>query len=76
MIRRRLLLVCALLVLCAFFLHIAAMRPTAEELRRAEALEAMLAGEASAPLTEPRDTAAYGGMRIELCEKRDARSAS
>lgn len=41
--RRRLLLLGALLVLCAFFLHIGAMLPTEEELCRAEALEYLLA---------------------------------
>ena len=72
MIRRRLLLVCALLVLCAFFLHIAAMCPTAEDLRRAEALEAMLAGEVSSTPTEPEGSSACGETRIELCVKREA----
>ena len=45
---QRLLLFGALLALCAFFLHIAAMIPSREAVRRAEALEALLARETPA----------------------------
>ena len=41
--KRRLLLLAALLVLGAFVLHIGAMRPSREELDRAQALELLLA---------------------------------
>ena len=45
---QRLLLFGALLALCAFFLHLAAMIPSREAVRRAEALEALLARETPA----------------------------
>lgn len=41
--KRRILLLAALLVLSAFVLHIGAMRPSREELDRAQALELLLA---------------------------------
>ena len=44
------LLIGALIVLCAFFLHIAAMRPSEEALCRAEALEYLIAQDDPAAL--------------------------
>ena len=48
--KQRLLLLGALLAVCAFFLHVASMRPSEEELCRAEALEYLLAQEDPAAL--------------------------
>lgn len=59
--KRRILLLAALLVLGAFVLHIDAMRPSREELDRAQALELLLAQtESGLPeplLPEPGDSA-------------------
>lgn len=48
--KQRLLLFGALLAVCAFFLHVAYMRPSEEALCRAEALEYLLAQEDPAAL--------------------------
>ncbi len=61
---RKALLLAALLVLGAFFVHVASMRPTAEDLSRARALESMLAEEfPSAPGSEKRALSAPEDFR-------------
>ena len=50
--KRRILLLAALLVLGAFVLHIGAMRPSREELDRAQTLELLLA-QTESGLPEP-----------------------
>lgn len=54
--KRRILLLAALLVLGTFVLHISAMRPSREELDRAQALELLLA-QTESGLPEPGDSA-------------------
>lgn len=71
--RKKLLLLGALLILCAFMLHIGAMRPSEEALSRAEALDYLLAQddpvvlETIAPYLDG-DAACRGGQGLPAAE--------